>query len=60
VVPRDSAVELPLTVDQAMRMLVSGGVIDPHSANGDNAAAAEAPIPATAQSAPATRTSPVA
>jgi uncharacterized membrane protein len=29
VVPRESAIELPLTVEQAMRVLVSGGVIDP-------------------------------
>lgn len=29
VVPRDSVIELPLTVEQAMRVLVSGGVIDP-------------------------------
>jgi uncharacterized membrane protein len=28
-VPRGSVVELPLTVEQAMRVLVSGGVIDP-------------------------------
>ena len=31
VVPRDSVVELPLSVEQAMRVLVSGGVIDPDS-----------------------------
>jgi uncharacterized membrane protein len=29
VVPRESVVELPLTVEQAMRILVSGGVLDP-------------------------------
>ncbi len=29
VVPREVVVDLPLTVDQAMRLLVSGGVIDP-------------------------------
>jgi uncharacterized membrane protein len=29
VVPRESVVELPLTVEQAMRLLLSGGVIDP-------------------------------
>lgn len=29
VVPRDAVVDLPLTVEQAMRVLVSGGVIDP-------------------------------
>lgn len=33
VVPRDVVVDLPLTVEQAMRILVSGGVIDPHSEN---------------------------
>jgi uncharacterized membrane protein len=27
VVPRDSVIELPLTVEQAMRLLVSGGVV---------------------------------
>ncbi len=31
VVPRKSVVELPLTVEQAMRLLVSGGVISPDS-----------------------------
>lgn len=31
VVPLESVVELPLTVEQAMRLLVSGGVIDPTS-----------------------------
>jgi uncharacterized membrane protein len=31
VVPREVVVDLPLTVEQAMRLLVSGGVIDPHS-----------------------------
>lgn len=30
VVPRDVVVELPLSVEQAMRLLVSGGVIDPN------------------------------
>lgn len=30
VVPREVVVELPLTVEQAMRLLVSGGVIDPN------------------------------
>src|SRR5205823_1303164 len=28
-VPRDSVVELPLTVEEAMRLLISGGVITP-------------------------------
>ncbi len=31
VVPRESVVELPLTVEEAMRLLVSGGVISPGS-----------------------------
>jgi uncharacterized membrane protein len=31
VVPRESVVELPLTVEQALRLLVSGGVIDPET-----------------------------
>lgn len=30
VVPREVVVELPLTVEQAMRLLISGGVIDPN------------------------------
>ena len=29
VVPKDSVVELPLKVEEAMRLLVSGGVITP-------------------------------
>ncbi len=29
VVPRDSVIELPMSVEQAMRLLISGGVIDP-------------------------------
>jgi uncharacterized membrane protein len=32
VVPREAVVELPLTVEEAMRLLVSGGVITPGSA----------------------------
>jgi len=31
IVPRDSVIELPLTVEEAMRLLVSGGVIAPGS-----------------------------
>ena len=42
VVPRDAVVELPLTVEEAMRMLVSGGVISP----GAPLHAGEAPAPA--------------
>jgi uncharacterized membrane protein len=35
VVPRETLVELPLTVEEAMRLLVSGGVIEPdHSDSG--------------------------
>lgn len=33
VVPRESVVELPLSVEQAMRLLISGGVIDPAAAS---------------------------
>jgi uncharacterized membrane protein len=32
IVPRESVVELPISVEQAMRMLVSGGVITPEDA----------------------------
>jgi uncharacterized membrane protein len=32
IVPRDSVIELPLSVEQAMRMLVSGGVLAPGAA----------------------------
>jgi uncharacterized membrane protein len=39
VAPRDRVVELPLTVEEAMRLLVSGGVITPPAAS----AGAEAP-----------------
>ena len=35
VVPRDAVVELPLTVEEAMRLLVSGGVISPGAAVAD-------------------------
>jgi uncharacterized membrane protein len=31
IVPREQIVDLPLTVEQAMRLLISGGVIDPTS-----------------------------
>jgi uncharacterized membrane protein len=31
IVPRENVVELPITVEQAMRMLVSGGVISPEN-----------------------------
>jgi uncharacterized membrane protein len=34
VVPRDSVVELPLTVEEAMRLLISGGVISPQLKSG--------------------------
>lgn len=40
VVPRQSIVELPLTVEEAMRLLVSGGVLAPPSAKGVQAAVA--------------------
>jgi uncharacterized membrane protein len=32
IVPRETVIELPITVEQAMRMLVSGGVINPDDA----------------------------
>jgi uncharacterized membrane protein len=35
VVPRAGVIELPITVEEAMRMLVSGGVIVPESASAD-------------------------
>jgi uncharacterized membrane protein len=43
IVPRCSLVELPLTVEEAMRMLVSGGVITPGGGTpgGTSPAAAE-------------------
>jgi uncharacterized membrane protein len=44
VVPRDRVVELPLTVEEAMRLLVSGGVINPAEAKA--AAIVEKPSPA--------------
>jgi hypothetical protein len=34
VVPREAVVELPLTVEEAMRLLVSGGVITPDTRPG--------------------------
>ena len=43
-VPRSGVVELPLTVEEAMRLLVSGGVIMPNAAkveNGSNVPASE-------------------
>jgi uncharacterized membrane protein len=43
VVPRDRLVELPLTVEEAMRLLVSGGVINPTEAK--SAAVVEKPSP---------------
>ena len=42
VVPRDAVVELPLTVEEAMRLLVSGGVITPGTA------AVQPPLPGSA------------
>jgi uncharacterized membrane protein len=44
VVPRDRVVELPLTVEEAMRLLVSGGVINPVDAK--TASVVEKPAPA--------------
>ncbi len=50
VVPRESVVELPLTVEEAMRLLVSGGVIAPGSLALD---AAGKPMSEPAQGMPA-------
>jgi uncharacterized membrane protein len=44
VVPRDLVVELPLTVEEAMRLLVSGGVINP--ADAKTTTIVEKPAPA--------------
>jgi uncharacterized membrane protein len=41
IVPRESVVELPLKVEEAMRLLVSGGVIAPVSRPGESAAEEE-------------------
>lgn len=46
VVPRKNVVELPLTVEEAMRMLVSGGVLDPHHKE-LHVSPAEAPVELT-------------
>src|SRR5260370_33852791 len=43
VVPRESVVELPLTVEQAMRLLISGGVSDPPRVGRRLRAPADAP-----------------
>jgi uncharacterized membrane protein len=53
IVPRSQVVELPMTVDQAMRLLISGGVINPEAAPA--APASGTPAPATAGTPPATR-----
>jgi uncharacterized membrane protein len=60
VVPRDVVVDLPLSVEQAMRLLVSGGVIDPGSEsapeemkNAFRAARREAELERAAAAAPA-------
>lgn len=46
VVPRDAVVELPLKVEEAMRLLVSGGVIAPGSAALPSGGVAAQPLPA--------------
>ena len=38
VVPRESVVELPMTVEEAMRLLISGGVITPKALDGQKSA----------------------
>jgi uncharacterized membrane protein len=40
IVPRSQVIDLPLTVEEAMRVLVSGGVLHPGSAGGGGAVAA--------------------
>jgi uncharacterized membrane protein len=45
VVPRSGVVELPLTVEQAMRLLVSGGVIEPNSMMKKERNAMPGPVP---------------
>jgi uncharacterized membrane protein len=45
VVPRSGVVELPLTVEEAMRLLVSGGVIEPNSMAEDRRQKAESVVP---------------
>ncbi len=42
-VPRESVIELPLSVEEAMRLLVSGGVIAPAATTDDAASVAHAP-----------------
>jgi uncharacterized membrane protein len=44
VVPREAVVELPLTVEQAMRLLVSGGVISPEVTLPPQSGIEQAPI----------------
>jgi uncharacterized membrane protein len=62
IVPREQVVDLPLTVEQAMRLLVSGGVIDPMgatapadapSAFGGGGGATDSTNPPSSASAPA-------
>jgi len=57
VVPRNSAVELPLTVEEAMRLLVSGGVIAPRGQGPAELVAggkpARSPLPLPPQESPA-------
>lgn len=50
VVPRDTVVELPLKVEEAMRLLVSGGVIGPNAEHGVPRSFREVRPPAEAQS----------
>jgi uncharacterized membrane protein len=51
VVPRDRVIELPLTVEDAMRLLVTGGVSQPSERQ--HLIPETAPTPGPAQSAPA-------
>ncbi|HWE95656.1 MAG TPA: DUF502 domain-containing protein [Tepidisphaeraceae bacterium] len=52
VVPKDSVVELPLSVEEAMRLLVSGGVLTPKSQEQSPGEPPDAQEPASAPSVP--------
>ena len=47
VVPRKNIVELPLTVEEAMRLLISGGVIVPTKSESKATSAAQSPLAAS-------------
>jgi len=64
VVPRQSAIELPLTVEEAMRLLVSGGVLVPSGIEGKPRVAPReepiVPMPASNDALPAPQPKPQA